>query len=438
MTPNLPAGATAPQPGRGPGPRTAPRHAGRPRQTAGYRRADRDAGTAPDTSTPGLRVRIGSPESVLAVIPGLLGFDPRQSFVVIGAELARREVRVTLRYDLPDPGKPRLAAVLAEQAVSLLSAQGVSTAVAVGYGADGAVSPVAAAFLDRAAAAGITVAELLRAEDTRYWSYVCREPACCPPEGTAFDVAGHPAARALRATGGQVLPSREDLAATVAAAGGQRGRAMRRATRQALGNIARCAARMSRAGVPVSTRRLTAVLGQLAVREAIRRYREGEPVDPEDAAWLTVALRQVRVRDDAWARMDTEHRDAHQRLWTDLTRLARPGYVAAPASLLAFVAWQSGDGALANVALDRALADNPHYSMALLLREALDAGAPPAMARLPMTPEEVAAAYDAAEAAEDAAAAGRAAGRSRRRPHSGGGRPLSGRPRQRRSPRPRR
>ena len=32
--------------------------------------------------------------------------------------------------------------------------------------------------------------------------------------------------------------------------------------------------------------------------------------------------------------------------------------------------------------------------MALLLREALDSGAPPSMARLPTTPEEVAAAYD--------------------------------------------
>jgi hypothetical protein len=49
----------------------------------------------------------------------------------------------------------------------------------------------------------------------------------------------------------------------------------------------------------------------------------------------------------------------------------------------------------------RTAADNPRYSMALLLREALDAGAPPSMARLPMTPEEVAAAYDVAERAED-------------------------------------
>ena len=80
-----------------------------------------------------------------------------------------------------------------------------------------------------------------------------------------------------------------------------------------------------------------------------------------------MALREIRVRDDAWARMDHQHRAAHLRLWADLTRLAGPGYAAAPAALLAFVAWQSGDGALANVALDRALADNPNYSMAMLL-----------------------------------------------------------------------
>ena len=80
-----------------------------------------------------------------------------------------------------------------------------------------------------------------------------------------------------------------------------------------------------------------------------------------------------------------------------MVRRAQPRYVAAPASLLAFVAWQAGDGALANVALDRALADEPRYSMAQLLRQVITAGAPPSLARLPMTPEEVAASYDDAE-----------------------------------------
>ena len=53
---------------------------------------------------------------------------------------------------------------------------------------------------------------------------------------------------------------------------------------------------------------------------------------------------------------------------------------------------------LANVALDRALADDPDYSMADLLRQVITAGAPPSMARLPMTPEEVAEAYEACDA----------------------------------------
>ena len=46
---------------------------------------------------------------------------------------------------------------------------------------------------------------------------------------------------------------------------------------------------------------------------------------------------------------------------------------------------------------ERALEADPAYSTALLLRDLINAGAPPAMAQLPMTPEEVAASYAAAE-----------------------------------------
>ena len=91
--------------------------------------------------------------------------------------------------------------------------------------------------------------------------------------------------------------------------------------------------------------------------------------------------------------MDPAHAPAHQRLWTDLTRQAPPRYRAAPASLLAFTAWQRGNGALANLALEQALAANPGYSMAQLLRQVITAGAPPALARLPTTPDEVVASY---------------------------------------------
>ena len=63
-------------------------------------------------------------------------------------------------------------------------------------------------------------------------------------------------------------------------------------------------------------------------------------------ARIAVALRDLRVRDDAWARMDPAHTEAHQRLWIDVVRRAQPRYVAAPTALLALAAWQLGHGAM--------------------------------------------------------------------------------------------
>ena len=363
-------------------------------------RTGRDASVAPDAGTAAeRRIRIGSPASLLAVVPVLLGFEPGNSMVVIGVEQPGAEVRLTLRYDLPDPG---LAPAVAAHAMSVLTAQRIQTAVAVGYGPEHLVSPVATALRDCAPGAGVTVTELLRAENLRYWSYVCEDPACCPPEGKPFDVRDHPAARAMAAESAGVLASRDELAATVAPVTGAAAGQMRQATREAEEQVARAIARAARSGRKASVRRLIATVGLPAVSEGIRRYRGGRRLEPEEAAWLTVVLRDLRVRDDAWSRMRPEHREAHTRLWTDLTRLAQPGYVCAPAALLAFVAWQSGNGALANVALDRALAEDANYSMAVLLRQVIDSGAPPSLARLPMTTEDVAASYDALEASDEA------------------------------------
>jgi hypothetical protein len=368
------------------------------------------AANPPDTRTPQHRVRIGSPLTLLAVVPGLLGFEPADSIVVIGTGQPGAEVQLTLRYDLPGPGAPRgAAAAIAAGVTNILTVQHIRTAAAVAYGPDSAVAPVADALRARAAEAGITLTEVLRAEGDRYWSYVCSNPRCCPPEGTPFDLADHPVARAFAASGRRVLASRQELAAMIAPAGGDQATAMRLATRKIERQLTTRVSQTTRVSHRIARRRLVAAVGQPLIVDAISRYRAGETLGPDPAAWLTVALRELRVRDDAWARMLPECNAAHTRLWTDLTRLAQPGYVAAPASLLAFVAWQAGDGALANVALDRALADDQRYSMARLLRRALDSGAPPSVARLPMSPDEVAASYDAQEAAADAEAAEAAA-----------------------------
>ena len=46
---------------------------------------------------------------------------------------------------------------------------------------------------------------------------------------------------------------------------------------------------------------------------AVYRRRYGATTD-YGIAWVTVALRDLRVSDDSWAGMDPAHRDAHPRL----------------------------------------------------------------------------------------------------------------------------
>jgi hypothetical protein len=341
-------------------------------------------------------VRADSPQALLAIVPHLLGFMPEASLVLIGTVPPRSRVKVTLRYDLPDPPGAGVAADIAAHAVGVLRSQGLTTTVAVAYGPELLVDPVADALRDALRRAGIGLQEFLRVEAGRYWSYVCGDEECCPAAGVPIDIVTNSASAAP--TGITVLPDRAAVAARVAPLDGTAAESMRQATRRAERHVTRLLSKIRRSSRLGAMRHLIAAEGLAAVGAMITTYRAGGKFSTDyQIARMTVALRDLRVRDDAWARMDPAHRDAHRRLWTDVTRRAQPGYVAAPAALLAFVAWQSGDGALANVALDRALADDPQYSMALLLRQVITAGAPPSMARLPMTPEEVAASYDDAE-----------------------------------------
>jgi hypothetical protein len=340
------------------------------------------------------QLRVGSAASVLAVVPGLLGFHPTDSLVVIGAGPPRGRIQVAFRYDLPEPPDSGAAAKIAAHAAAILVRHQLSLAIVVGYGPGTAVTPVADAIVAELRRAGIKLYDMLRVEHGRYWSYACQDPRCCPPEGVLFDPAAHPAAQTLAAAGNPALADRAALAASIAPLGGQAADSMRNAVRRAERQVNGILQEGGASGRRAAAVQQVVGEGLRAVQEAITAYRGGSQITTAaQFAQIAVAIADLRVRDDAWARMEPAHTKAHLRLWTDLVRHAPAKYVPAPASLLAFVAWQSGNGALANVAAQRALAADPEYSMALLLLEAISAGAPPSAARLPMTPDEVAASY---------------------------------------------
>jgi hypothetical protein len=266
-------------------------------------------------------------------------------------------------------------------------------AVVIGYGTGQAVTGVVDVVAPALRDVGIVVQDALRVEDGRFWSYLCRDPLCCPPEGQPYNPAAHPAAAALTAAGLTVRSDRAALVGTLArlpASIEPMTHAVERAKRRATQLIEDTLSVIAD-GDPLQG---IADAGRKSVRQVVARYRRGgELTDPDEIAWLGFALTDLRVRDDAWARMDPQYNDAHQRLWTHLLRQLPAEFVPAPASLLAFVAWQAGDGALASIAIERALAADPNYSMAKLLADALHAGLPPSAARLSMSPKQVAASY---------------------------------------------
>lgn len=324
----------------------------------------------------------------------MLGFYPALSLVVLGLAGRPGKVHVTFRYDLPDPPDAALAGDIAEHAVQVLRRQRLRLALVVGYGPAELVVPVLATAMSWLEANGIELREAIRADGGRYWCVLCEDPACCSPDGMPFDPCSHPAAAAMNQAGLEALPDRAALGRTLLPPAGSAER-IRAATRLAEQRLVELGSRHAHEGGE-DPQLVTAKAGRAAVQRAIRRYRSGGTISSGDElAWLAVLLADLRVRDDAWARMDPAHAEAHQRLWTDVVRGAAPEYVAAPASLLAFIGWQAGRGSLAMVAIDRALAARPGYSMALLVADALQAGLPPSAARLPMTPSQVAASYAA-------------------------------------------
>src|ERR687895_72392 len=249
-------------------------------------------------------------------------------------------------------------------------------AMLVGYGTRERVAPIMSAALIALCQGEVEVLDMLRVEGGRFWSLTCTDPACCPPEGRLYDLSANPIAAQAVAAGWTALADRDELAELVAPIGGTARAAMQAATDQAEQRLRRWAREC----------RDAAALRQRIVEEGVPYIRgilqRGGSLGDDEVAWLGVLLTHLRVRDEAWVRTDENHLG----LWREVMRRVEPFYVAAPACLTAYAAYLAGNGALANVALDRAFAADPDYTMAQLLADLMLAGVPPSQARLAMTP----------------------------------------------------
>lgn len=313
------------------------------------------------------RVRLRTPEDLIRAVPYLLRFRPTDSLVLIGLNDTR--LLLTVRLDLSDATDPASAAVLSTTLTAARNAD--TTILAALVFTDDPVPPRVLPYRDlidqieqHAAQRGMRLADALLVHDGRWWSYRCEDPDCCPPGGRP--IGDEPSSwEALAITHGIApVASRDALAASLDPAATQASAAELVAAADALRAV------MAAAGDPDWT---------VPVVEALLTAANTPEVEiaPAAAARWGAALSAIPVRDAVWLAID-HGRATSTDWWRRLGRMLPAPLCAAPFFLVGWDAWRAGDGALANLCVERVLAADPDYSAAQLLSQVLRAGLNPA------------------------------------------------------------
>jgi hypothetical protein len=347
------------------------------------------AESRPGWSPESIGVRIRDAGELAAAVPHLLGFRPRESVVLLSLTGAGgRRMGLTVRADIPPAEHAAsLAAVLAR---SLCTDRPDAAVVVVVSETPDAGPPGAPDIPHRElvwemvralAALGVPVGHALFVRGGRWWDYDCPYGCCGPRGGTPLPTEVTELAVAAVATGTVVERDRDALIARIAPPPERDRGAMAAA-------CARVAVECS-AAVLDSGMEAVAAESWAAVVDAAARCRPGaaglDGLTDAEVARVVWGLRDSDVRDRAIGLALGPEPAAAEQLWTECTRRAPAPLDAAPATLLAVSAWLRGDGALANVALGRALDSEPGYGLARLLGDALAACVTPTDLRAMLT-----------------------------------------------------
>jgi hypothetical protein len=364
------------------------------------------ASPAPATPPTAPVTRLRNPGELLAALPYLIGFHPRDSllFIAFGGSSGRR-IELTQRVDLPRADDA--AAVCGALAANTLRVSPAGVAVVV-VGGDRAVAggvpfggppPLA----DVAAVAEATLTARGVPVQSRTWAagtdagaaWACYDECGCrgavPDEGTTpFAATAVAAGLVARADRGEL---EKLVAPTTPGRLRRRARMLTRAidTGHDLDALCEALGTAGPDGVPAGTdgppRRggdagAAGPTGHALVENALAEAAAGRLcLDDARVVALALALSDLEVRDAALARCARADGDGAEHLWAALVREMPDPEAAEPAALLAACALLRGDGALAGIALDRAEQAWPGHRLTKLLRAVWAAGMPPERVR---------------------------------------------------------
>ena len=303
---------------------------------------------------------------LINTLPTLFGFTPEDSIVAISTYGPRHRLGFRMRMDMPAEEHFGLAA---GQIVTHLARQNAEGAIVI-------------AVTDQTDAAAQLVPQIERrlgtiqsvvgawADGKRYWTTL----EDCDPAGLPYERSDHHLAIVQAIAGGQeILPSRAALAAKLDPVTGPRQRWLNHSAEIVAKQIA--AQLSADPDLPIQDVAMADLAPALEAALARRRLTDDHAL--RLAVWATT----VPVRDALWALITPGNARDMVGLWSHVVRCAPPWMSPPSLSLAGFASWLSGDGALALIAAERALAIDSHYTLAGLLLRLLEGGVSPALWR---------------------------------------------------------
>jgi hypothetical protein len=320
---------------------------------------------------------------LITAVPFLIGFHPTQSLVLISVKDGA--IGLAMRIDLPD----RLAADAIDMLAHHFIKEEAEAALLVAYmpndreDGDSLLIAMGAGLIRN----GIAVQESIVVRDGRYRSIICRDIECCPGEGLELPAIENSQIAAEHVVAGIPMPFADiaDLVESLAA------------DPQSLDFD--WSDQVANFFIAEDAEELEALRrdGVETMELLMDEYRTGRgPSDRSLVARMIGRMSDVQVRDYALGVHTEDSYDLYFTMWRELLRLAPRGFVAPIACIVAAMAYENGDGALAQKALDRAFDDDDHYPLASLLRRVFNAGWPPesfASMRAELHPKVIAAIY---------------------------------------------
>ncbi|AQW53865.1 DUF4192 domain-containing protein [Streptomyces violaceusniger] len=352
------------------------------------------------------QVTLRSPAELADALPYVLGFQPDDSIVMIALHGSRGRFGGRLRLGIPRIPEewPEVCDQLAECLISGSERRGgrpdgvvlfLCQEPAEGESGEEAMErlrPLAQRLRTACGGLEVPVFEALCISGGRFWSYVCPDRRCCPPEGVPLALPGTSVmAAAATFAGVQVRGSLREMEARLAPLGAPRADGQERALDAAGAELVPrildgaesttvCAQTLGLVGRMLDTFQSAPSAADACAAD----LHDDRLLDDREAAAVIIGLQDRRTRDRAAGWMEEVDADAALRLWRALARRCVGSYgehAAAPLTLAGWVAWSAGDELTARVALGRALRVDPDYLFARLLHQACNEGVHPKLLR---------------------------------------------------------